>query len=66
MAVIQVPWTKLVAAAKELEYIAVKHGINTALVCPVGEHEIVAMPVVKDQRQQEMEFGDGKHDTNPR
>lgn len=48
---IHVPWPKLVAAAKELEVIAARHGITTALRCPVGDHVIVAEPVRPDPNQ---------------
>lgn len=51
MAEIHVPWTKLVAAAKELEFIAVRYGIHTALSCPAGDNTIIAMPVRPDPNQ---------------
>lgn len=60
MANIEVPWNKLVAAAKELEVIAARHGIKTALTCPVGEHNIVAMPVRPDPNQLEFQFPEGR------
>jgi hypothetical protein len=53
---LHVPWTKLVAAAKELEFIAVKQGITTALRCPVGDNVIVAEPTRKDKNQLEFDF----------
>lgn len=58
---IEIPWTKFVAAARELECVAAKHGIRTALVCPVGDSQIVALPVVKDRKQLEMQLVGGSY-----
>ena len=53
---IEVPWDKLVAAARELEVIAVRYGIKTALTYPTPNGDIVALPVLPDKRQLELQF----------
>lgn len=56
---VHVPWNKLVAAAKELEVIAARYGITSALRCPVGDHMIVAEPVLPSPAQLSFRFEDG-------
>ena len=57
--VIELPWTEIASMGRELEVIAVRYGIKTALTHPTPQGDIVALPVTHDKRQLDMfETGD--------
>jgi hypothetical protein len=48
---IEIPWTEIVAMGRELEAVAARYGIKTALTHPTPQGDIVALPVIPDKRQ---------------
>ena len=48
---IELPWTEITDMGRELAVIAARHGIKTALVHPTSQGDIVALPVLPDERQ---------------